>query len=74
MEHPNEAKSKKTKKKIKIKQPISHYSQLSPSGHAAIPEPLVKRTAAKSQAKINYRRWTEINSRYYELSQKRTLN
>lgn len=48
MEHPNEAKSKKTKKKIKIKEPISHYNQLSPSGHAAIPEPLVKRTAAKS--------------------------
>lgn len=73
MEHPNEAKSKKTKKKSKLNS-LYHTSQLSPSGHAAIPEPLVKRTAAKSQAKINYRRWTEIHSRYYELSQKRTLN
>ena len=33
----------------------------------------IKRTAAKSQAKTNYRRLTEINSRYYGLSLIRTL-
>ena len=33
----------------------------------------IKRTAAKSPAKTNYRRLTEINSRYYRLSLKRTL-
>ena len=31
-----------------------------------------KQTSAKSQAKINYRRLTEINSRYYGLSLMRT--
>ena len=31
------------------------------------------RTAAKSQAKINWRCLTEINSRYYGLSRMRTL-
>ena len=33
----------------------------------------VIRTAAKSPTKINYRRLTEINSRYYGLSLLRTL-
>ena len=51
----------------------SRYSQLSPCGHLAITDTPIIRTAAKSQAKIKYRRLTEINSRYYGLSLMRTL-
>ena len=51
----------------------SYYSQLSPCGHPAITDTPIIRTAAKSPAKINYRRLTEINSRYYGLSLMRTL-
>ena len=42
------------------------YSQLSPCGHPAITDALdlMMWTAAKSQAKINYRCLTEIKSRY----------
>ena len=49
------------------------YSQLSPCGHPAITDTPIIRTAAKSPAKINYRRLTKINSRYYGLSLMRTL-
>ena len=49
------------------------YSQFSPCGHLAITDTPIKRTAAKSQEKPNYRRLTEINSRYYGLSLMRTL-
>ena len=49
------------------------YSQLSPCGHPAITDTPIKRTAAKSPAKTNYRRLTEINSHYYGLSLIRTL-
>ena len=49
------------------------YSQLSPCGHLAIMDTQIIRTAAKSQAKIIYRRLKEINSRYYRLSLMRTL-
>ena len=49
------------------------YSQLSPCGHLAITDTPIKRTAAKSQEKTNYRRLTEIKSRYYGLSLMRTL-
>ena len=55
------------------RRPAVHYSQLSPCGHPAITDTPIKRTAAKSQAKINYRRLTEINSPYYGLSLIRTL-
>ena len=48
------------------------YSQLSPCGRLVMDTPIV-RTATKSSAKINYRRLTEINSRYYGLSLLRTL-
>ena len=51
----------------------SAYSQLSPCGHPAITDTPIIRTAAKSPAKINNRRLTEINSRYYRLSLMRTL-
>ena len=51
----------------------TNYSQLSPSGHLAITDTPIKRTAAKSQEKPNCRRLTEINSRYYGLSLMRTL-
>ena len=44
------------------------YSQLSPCGHPAITDTPITRTVAKSPAKTNYRRLTEINSRYYGLS------
>ena len=50
-----------------------NYSQLSPCGHPAIMNTPIKQTAAKSPAKTNYRRMTEINSRYYGLSLMRTL-
>ena len=49
------------------------YSQLSPCEHLAITDTPIKRTAVKSQEKPNYRRLTEINSRYYGLSLMRTL-
>ena len=49
------------------------YSQLSPCGHLAITDTPIKRTAAKSQEKTNYRRLIEINSRYHGLSLMRTL-
>ena len=49
------------------------YSQLSPCGHPAITDTPIIRTADKFRAKINYRRLTEINSRYYGLSLQRTL-
>ena len=49
------------------------YSQLSPCGYPAITDTLIIRTADKFRAKINYRRLTEINSRYYGLSLQRTL-
>ena len=52
---------------------ISFYSQLSPCAHLAITDTPIKRTAVKSQEKPNYRRLTEINSRYYGLSLMRTL-
>ena len=47
---------------------LQRYSQLFPCGHLAIMDTPIIRTAAKSPAKINYRCWTEINSRYYGLS------
>ena len=50
-----------------------NYSQISPWGQLAITDTPIKRTAAKSPAKTNYRRLTEINFRYYGLSLKRTL-
>ena len=40
------------------------YSRLSPCGHPAIMDALMMWTAAKSQAKINYRCLTEIKSGY----------
>ena len=43
------------------------YSRLSPCRHPAIMDALMMWTAAKSQAKINYRCLTEIKSRYYGL-------
>ena len=49
------------------------YSQLSPCGHLAITDTPIIWAAAKSPAKINYRRLTEINSRYYGISLLRTL-
>ena len=49
------------------------YSQPSPCGHLAITDSPIIRAAAKSPAKINYRRLTEINSRYYGLSLLSTL-
>ena len=49
------------------------FSQLSTCGHPAIMDTPIIRTAAKSRAKINYRRLTEINSWYYGLSLMRTL-
>ena len=51
----------------------SSYSQLSPCGHPATTDTPIIRTAAKSPAKTNYRRFTEINSRYYGHSLMRTL-
>ena len=53
--------------------PRPHYSQLSPCGHLALTDTLIKRTATKSQEKPNYRRLTEIISRCYRLSLMRTL-
>ena len=47
---------------------IDRYSPLSHCGHPAKKETPIKRTIAKSPAKTNYRRLTEINSRYYGLS------
>ena len=49
------------------------FSELSPCGHLAIRNTLIIWTAAKYQAKINYRRLTEINFRYYGLSLMKTL-
>ena len=49
------------------------YSQLSPYRHPAITDTPLIQTAVTSQANINYRRLTEINSRYYGLSLMRTL-
>ena len=49
------------------------YSQLWPCRHPAKTDTPIKRTAAKSPAKTNYRRLTEINSRYYGLSLMGTL-
>ena len=54
-------------------QSIQKYSQLWPCGHLAITDTPIIRTAAKSPVKTNYRRLTEINSRYYGLSRMRTL-
>ena len=51
----------------------SRYSQLSPCEHVVITHTSLLRTAAKSPAKINYGRLTEINSRYFGLSLLRTL-
>ena len=52
---------------------LSYYSQLSPRGNPAIMDtPIIRTQAAKSQAKTNYRRLTEINPRYYGLSLMRT--
>ena len=44
------------------------YSQLSPCGQPVITDTPIIPIAAKSPAKTNYRRSTEINSRYYGLS------
>ena len=49
------------------------YSQLPPCGYLPITHSPIIRTAAKSPAKINYRRLTKINSRYFGLSLLRTL-
>ena len=49
------------------------YNQLRPWGHLVITDTPIIRTSAISQAKIIYRRLTEINSRYYGLSLMRTL-
>ena len=49
------------------------YSQLSPCGHPSITNTPIIRTTAKFPAKTNYRRYTEIKSRYYGLSLMRTL-
>ena len=49
------------------------YSQLLPYRHSAITDTPTIRAAAKSPAKINCRRLTGINSRYYRLSLMRTL-
>ena len=49
------------------------YSQLSPFGYLSMTDIPIIQTAAKSKAKIIYRRLTEINSRYYGLSVMRTL-
>ena len=68
---------RKIKIRAKLQQKESHfisfYSQLSPCAHLAITDTPIKRTAVKSQEKPNYRRLTEINSRYYGLSLMRTL-
>ena len=49
------------------------YNLFSLCGHSGITDTPIKRTVAKSPAKANYRRLTEINSRYYGLSLIRTL-
>ena len=41
------------------------YNPLAPCGHLAITDTPIVWTVAKSPAKINYRRLTEINFRYY---------
>ena len=41
------------------------YSQLSPCGHLAITAHLIIQAETKSQAKIDWRRLTKINSHYY---------
>ena len=53
---------------------VNNYSQLPPCGHLAITDTPLLQTAAKSPAKLSYRRLTEINSRYYGLSLLRTPN
>ena len=51
-----------------------HVSQLLPCEHPTIMDTPIKRTASKSQAKINnYWHLTKINSYYYGLSPIRTL-
>ena len=52
---------------------IAKYSELSPCGHPAITDTQLIWTEAKSPAKTDYRRLTEINSHYYGLSLMRTL-
>ena len=49
------------------------YSQLSPCGHPAITDTSIKQTAAKSPAKTNYRRLSEMTSRYKGLLLMRKL-
>ena len=66
--HLAQRKSQENRKKREEK-----YSQLSPWGHLAITHTTIIRTPAKSPAKINYRRLTEINSRCYGLSLQSTL-
>ena len=51
----------------------SDYGVLSPCGHLAMTDTPIIRTAAKSPTKIEYRRLTKINSRYYRLLLLRTL-
>ena len=50
----------------------SRYSQLLPCGHLATTDALIKWAVAKSLARTNYRRLTEIKSHYYGLSLMRT--
>ena len=52
---------------------LSTVCYLSPCEHPTITDTLMIWTVAKSPAKTNYRCLTEINSRYYGLSLKRTL-
>ena len=56
--------------RYRFRQP--YYSQLSPCRHPNKTNSPIIQTSAKSQAKINYCRLTEINSRYYGLSLMRT--
>ena len=50
------------------------YSQLSPFGYLSMTDtPIIQTAATESQAKIIYRRLTEIDSRCYRLSLMRTL-
>ena len=57
----------------KVYAQVCMYSQPSPCGHHAITDTPIIRTAAEFPAKMNYRRLTEIFSRYYGLSLLRTL-
>ena len=58
--------------KIELQSDPVTVCQLSPCGHPAMTDTPIKRTAANSPAKTNYRRLAEINSRYYGLSLMRT--